>query len=109
MPPVGTELPRSTDAALLRAIEMIYEAATEPSQWSVLLEALARRTGSELANLVVHDVRANSRSSLWGYNVDPVLLAEDETWAPRNPFMAAGASLILWKSSNWWPFGQRYS
>lgn len=91
---MSTELPPSLQGATLQAIEMIYAAVTEPSQWPIALEALARWTRSELASLVLHDVHASSRSALWWFGVDPALVAEDESWAPKNPFMAAGASLI---------------
>lgn len=94
MKPAGAELPRSTEAAFLGAIEMIYDAATNPAYWPVVLEALARRTQSEVASLVLHDVRLQSRSFLWSFNGDPALLAEDETWAPKNPFIAAVGSQI---------------
>jgi DNA-binding CsgD family transcriptional regulator len=98
MGPGRTDLPSSFDPAVLQAIEMIYEAATEPSQWPVVLEALARWTKCELAALALHDIQASSRSGLWWFGIDPALVAEDETWAPKNPFIAKARSLSLIRS-----------
>ncbi|MEW6270699.1 MAG: helix-turn-helix transcriptional regulator [Thermodesulfobacteriota bacterium] len=84
----------SREALLLGLIDLAYEAALDPAHWLAFLETLAAATRSASATLTLHDLGAATRKNLWAANADPALVAEDELWAPRNPFIAAAASLI---------------
>jgi DNA-binding CsgD family transcriptional regulator len=84
----------SREAIVLGLVDRIYEAALDPSRWTACLESLATATRSTSASLAMHDVGTSVRRALWWMNVDPEIIAEDERWAPRNPFMAAGVHLL---------------
>lgn len=87
-------LPPREDRRVLDLIERIYDAALHPQRWTDTLAAIASATGSAGATLSVHDVAAAVRRNLWWINTDAELVAEDESWAARNPFMLRGAPLI---------------
>ena len=79
---------------VLDLIERIYDAALDPSRWTDVLTAVASATSSAGATLSLHDVGSAVRRNLWWINADAELIAEDESWASRNPFMLRGAPLI---------------
>lgn len=79
---------------VLDLIERIYDAALVPARWTDTLAALASATGSAGATLSLHDVGTAVRRNLWWINTDAALVAEDESWAARNPFMLRGAPMI---------------
>lgn len=81
----------SGESTLLRLIDQVYDAALDPARWKECLENLCNATHSVGAALTVHDHAAATRRNLWWANADPDLIAEDESWAPRNPFILAGA------------------
>jgi len=72
-------------------VDLVYEAALEPAQWQPCLEELCAATHSVGASLTLHDHAGDRRRNLWWFNVDPALIAEDESWAAENPFILAGA------------------
>jgi DNA-binding CsgD family transcriptional regulator len=60
-----------SEAAVLRLIGGIYEAAAEPSQWNPLLEALAEALGGTLTAILMHDPATNEGRPLWVARGDP--------------------------------------
>lgn len=79
------------EKTLLRLVELVYDAALEPTQWKPCLEELSAATHSVGASLTLHDHAGARRRNLWWAHVDPELIAEDEAWAADNPFILAGA------------------
>jgi len=76
---------------VLHLVDLVYEAALDPARWNACLTALCEATHSVAAALTVHDHAEATRRNLWWANTDPELIAEDEAWAARNPFILAGA------------------
>jgi len=92
-------MPRSrslnlTESDLVRAIDLVYRAATEPECWPDLLARLNELTTSEASALVVQDVTSQQGSSLWQAGVDPALAIEYAEWAPRNIYLLRGDPLL---------------
>ena len=79
---------------VLDLIERIYDAALVPERWTNTLAALASATSSAGATLSLHDVGNAVRRNLWWINADAALVAEDESWAARHPFILRGAPMI---------------
>ena len=60
-----------SEAAVLRLSGGIYEAAIEPSRWSLLLEQLAEALDGTLTAIFVHDTATNAGAPLWIARGDP--------------------------------------
>jgi DNA-binding CsgD family transcriptional regulator len=82
------------DARILELVERIYDAALDPDRWTACLEDLASATFSSGATLALHDLAGGVRRNLWWVNADPELVAEDEAWAARNPFIRAAGHML---------------
>jgi DNA-binding CsgD family transcriptional regulator/PAS domain-containing protein len=75
-------------------IRELYAAATDPSQWALFLELLARQTASETATLLVHDMAEGEGAALHYFGFGPDAAREYIEWAPHNVYVQAAAPLM---------------
>ncbi len=80
---------------LVNLIQLIYEAAADPTQWPVFLERLAESVGSPTLNFIAHNVKELDVTLCASVGFDPVWVrAYEEYYASRNVWVQRGWHLL---------------
>jgi DNA-binding CsgD family transcriptional regulator len=72
---------------VLGLIDLLYRAATTGSSWNSFLERLGSITGSEVVPFLVWDYGRRDGQCLRVFPLDAVLIAEYQSWAPKNAYV----------------------
>ncbi len=91
----GSAWPRKE---LDEVVAQIYQTATEPEQWTSVIERIGRRIGANLAAVHIHaregDVEPATTVGAWGRRAPPGLRDYETYYATRNVWVQHGAHLL---------------
>ena len=82
---------KASNTQILDLIELVYDAAIDPTQWRVFLDKLTDLTGGGSGALFFQDALSRDRAEMMHYNnFDPDMMAAYEThYAATNPWVEA--------------------
>jgi PAS domain-containing protein len=66
------------EQVLLRILEVLYEAPTNPSQWQTFLQMTGEALGGESASLLIHEIGDVQSLIVEQWNVDPEVIRQYE-------------------------------
>lgn len=93
---VPSRAPKVSEKTMLDLVDLVYEAALQPTVWPHLLARVAEVTHSEVATFHLDDFRNHRAAVRWYHNVDPSLVrAFEERWASENIYVQAAAGAML--------------
>lgn len=79
---------------LCAMIDLLYEAALDPTQYQTFLERLSAAVHAPRTMLMAHDTRAWRSSIARSVGIDPASLTRMNSYLPQNPFIARTRSLM---------------